>query len=121
MSATPPEGDLPDEFRKLGQNLKAALKSAWTSEEGRRLQRELQTGLAALQTGLSEAATELTAGPTGQQLRAEMEDLGQRLRSRQVESAVKSELLSALRAVNAELQKAAQPRAGDRPPDEPAE
>ena len=49
MTTETPDGDLSDELRELGRNLKAAAKTAWESEESRRLQQELKSGLAALE------------------------------------------------------------------------
>jgi hypothetical protein len=41
----PPENDLAAEFRRLGENLRSALQSAWESEERLRLQDEIERGL----------------------------------------------------------------------------
>jgi hypothetical protein len=100
------------EFEQLGQNLKAALKTAWESEESRRLQAELRSGLAALEVGLRQAAQEVTTGETGQRIKAEVDDFSQRVKSGEVESRLRTDLLSALRTVNSELQKMARPRDG---------
>ena len=114
MSDQQPESDLHSEFEQLGQNLKAALKTAWESEESRKLQAELKSGLAALEVGLRQAAQEVTTGETGQRFKAEVEDLGERVKSGQVESQLRKDLLSALRTVNSELQKMSQ-RGGSEP------
>ena len=111
MSSETPEGDLSAELRALGHNLKAAAKTAWESEESRRLQQELKTGLAALEAGLPEASSELTSSETRQRVRAEVHEMGERFRSGQVETQLRSDLLAALRTVNAELKKASQPPA----------
>lgn len=115
MTEQRPEGDLHSEFEQLGQNLKAALKTAWESEESRKLQAELKTGLAALEVGLRQAAQEVTTGETGQRLKAEVEDLGQRVKSGQVESQLRQDLVSALRTVNSHLQKMSRPHSGSEP------
>jgi hypothetical protein len=105
-------GDLSSELRELGRNLKSAAKAAWESEESRRLQEELQTGFAALEAGLREASIEFSAGETGQRVRHEVRDFSERVRSSQVETQLRADLLSALRAVNAELKKATRPPYG---------
>ena len=115
MTEKPPEGDLHNEFEQLGQNLKAALKTAWESEESRKLQAELKSGMAALEVGLHQAAQEVTSGETGQRLKAEVDDLGQRVKSGQVESQLRKDLLSALRTINSELQKMSKAGRGDEP------
>ena len=105
MTDKPPEGELHHEFEQLGQNLKAALKTAWESEESKRLQAELKSGMAALEVGLRQAAQEVTTGETGQKLKSEVEDFSQRVKSGEVESHLRRDLLSALQTINRELQK----------------
>jgi hypothetical protein len=102
MSTEPPEGELSAELRELGRNLKAAAKTAWESEESRRLQQELRNGMAALEASLREA----TSDETRARVRTEVHQMGERLRSGEVEGRVRGDLLSALRSVNAELKKA---------------
>ena len=97
-----PENELADELRNLGYNLKGILQAAWESEERRKLQNEIQAGLAELQKTVAEFVT----SPTGQRLKAEVQDLGGRVRGGQVESQLRSDLLAALRTINAELEKA---------------
>jgi hypothetical protein len=113
MTDPTPESDLQGEFERLGQNLKAAVKTAWESEESRKLQAELKNGLVALEAGLKGAAQEVSSGETGQRLKAEVEDLGQRVKSGQVESQLRRDLLSALQTINRELQKMTQPKGDD--------
>jgi hypothetical protein len=110
MTTPPPEGDLFDEFRKLGQNLSEAARAAWHSEESQKLRQELKVGLAALEAGLRQAGAEVTSGETGQRIKSEVEDFSERVRTGQVESQLRRDLLAALRKVNEELQKATQPR-----------
>lgn len=114
MTTPPPEGDLHREFEQLGHNLKAALKTAWESEESRRLQAELKSGIAALEAGLRQAAQEVTTGETGQRLKAEVDDFSQRVKAGQVESQLRRDLLAALQTINRELQKMS-PTAPDSP------
>src|SRR5687768_4528306 len=105
MSDQSPEGDLSSELERLGQNLKEAAKAAWESEESRKLQGELKTGIAALEAGLAQAAMEAASSNMGQRVRAEVDELGQRVKSGEVEQRLRKDLLSALRTVNGELQK----------------
>jgi hypothetical protein len=109
MSVEPPEGDLSAELRELGRNLKHAARTAWESEESRRLQQELKDGFAALEAGLRETASELSSDETKQRVRNEAHDFRERVRSGQMETQLRADLLAALRAVNAELKKATQP------------
>ena len=108
---SPPPGDEPlnelaDELRALGQNLQAALKSAWESEERKKLQTEIESGLSDLARTLNQAAKDFGESPAGQTLKSDVQDFQERVRTGEVEQKVRSELLGALRAVNTELQKA---------------
>jgi hypothetical protein len=96
-----------DELRALGDNLIATLREAWGTPERQRLQSEIETGLADLGSSLKKAAADFETSPTGQRLKADIDDFGERVRSGEVESKLRSELLEALRAVNIELEKAA--------------
>ena len=113
MSTEPPEGDVAAELRELGRNLRDAAKTAWESEESRRLQRELKDGLAALEAGLRETAGELSSQETKQRVRQEAHEFKQRVRTGQMEAELRANLVTALRAVNAEIKKASQPSAPD--------
>ncbi len=94
-----------DELRELGLNLRSLLQSAWESDERKKLQGEIETGLNDLYNTLHQAAKDFSEGPTGQTLKSDLEDLGQRIRSGEVETKVRSEVLSALRAANEGLKK----------------
>lgn len=112
----PPENELADELRNLGQNLKGILHAAWESEERRKLQQEIQKGVDELQ----KAVKDFSDSSTGQRLQSDVQDLGERLRTGEVETKVRGDLLKALRALNAELTKATR-KGEDTPPDSPAE
>jgi hypothetical protein len=107
MTDKPSDSDLSEEFRRLGQNLKQAAQAAWDSPDGQRLRGEINAGLQALEKGLSDAAVEVTKGETGQKIKTEVEDFSARVRSGQVETQLRHDLLSALRAVNSHLGQAA--------------
>ena len=99
--------DVTSEFRLLGQNLKEILQSAWESEERRKLQREIEAGLSELGRTLNQTVEEVRESPTGQRIKSEAEGLRGRIHSGELESQLREDLLSALRRVNAELEKAA--------------
>jgi hypothetical protein len=109
--------NLGDELRSLGENLVAALREAWSSPERRKLQEEIGTGLSDLGSSLSKAVEDFETSPTGQRMKADMEDLGERVRSGEVESKLRSELLQVLRTVNTELEKVAS-RMDQKPPEQ---
>ena len=99
--------DLGDELRALGATLKNMLHAAWESDERKRAQQEIETGLEDLARTLRSAGQEFAASPTGQRFKADVHDLHERLRSSQVDDQVRKELAAALRRVNEELGRAA--------------
>ena len=116
-------GEIANELRQLGENLRQALQNAWDSQERKKFQQEIEGGLAELGSTLSQAAKDFADGPTGQTLKADIDDFGQRLRTGEIENKVRSEVLGALRTANQELKKATQskqPSAGTPPQEPPA-
>lgn len=108
MSDQPsPNPNLSDEFRDLGKNLVNAMKAAWDSPERQKLQKELGDGIDQLITTLRMETDTFRESPAGQRLRADVEDLRQRVRSGEIENQVRSEILTALRTLNSELERAA--------------
>jgi len=101
-------GDLRDEFKTLGDNFKAMLTSAWESEERKRLKNDLEAGMKELGNALNDLAGEFRASDAGETLRREVSDFSERVRSGEVEAKAREEILKALRALNAELEKAAE-------------
>ncbi len=112
MSDTNPKDDQPhsdninDQLNELGKNLREALQSAWESEERRKLQKEIEDGLANLGASLSQAAKEFSNSPTGQNIKEDVKDMRERWKTGEMGSKVHSEVVEALRKVNTELQKA---------------
>lgn len=113
-----PNDDIGDQLNELGKNLREALRTAWESDERRKLQVDIEDGLANLRDSLNQAATEFSNSPTGQNLKDDMKDLHERWQTGEVGSKVRSEIAEALRTVNKELQKASQknqPPPSDKP------
>lgn len=107
-----------DQLNELGKNLRDAMQAAWSSEERRKLQQDIEDGMASLGASLSQAARDFSNSPTGQTIKDDVKDLQQRWRSGEVGSKVHSEVMDALRKVNEELQKATQKNPPP-PPDNP--
>lgn len=97
-----------DQLNELGKNLRQMLQSAWESEERRKLQQEIEVGLANLGESLSEAARDFSDSPTGQSLKEDMKDIQERWRTGEVQSKAHNDIMDALRKVNTELKKATQ-------------
>jgi len=100
-----PNDNIGDQLNELGKNLREALQTAWESEERRKLQLEIEEGLASLGASLSQAAKDFSSSQTGQTIKEDVKDLHERWRTGEVGSKVHSEVVDALRKVNDELQK----------------
>jgi hypothetical protein len=103
-----PENDVTNQFRMLAQNLARTLNAAWESPERKRLQSEIEQGLAELTATLKREANAFEESPTGQRMKENVQELGQRVTSPETEDRVRQEILKALRSVNSELEKTAQ-------------
>ena len=110
-SKIPPD-DLGDEFRNLGNNLKNILQTAWESAERKKFQQEIEAGLNEIGKSLNQAVTEIKDSPAGQQFKEDAHDLHERMRSGELESKARSELLSVLQQINTEIQKVVSPKTG---------
>ena len=99
-------GEILDELHNLGKNLKDLLQSAWESEERKKAQKEIETGLNDIIHTLSQTANDFVQSPTGQTLKADIEDLHQRIQTGEVEKKVRDEVVTALRMANEGLKKA---------------
>ena len=104
---------LKSEFEHLGDNLRQLFVSAWESEERKNLQDELERGLTDLGDSLKQTAKDFQESETGQQVKAEAEDLRDRIASGEVEQKVREDILSVLHKVNAELEKITKPEPED--------
>jgi len=102
-----PQPDLGEEFRSLGDNLKQVLQEAWRSEERIRLQQEVETGLSDAAAALRAAAADFEQSSAGQHLKAEMQDIGEKMREGRLPDDVRRELVDMLRKLNDELKAAA--------------
>jgi hypothetical protein len=103
---TPPKGDLREEFHDLGQNLKKIINTAWESEERKKVQADIQDGLDELGNAINKMIDEFKISETGKKVVKEVDDFGERLRSGEVRDQAHEGVLSALKKMNAELEKA---------------
>lgn len=102
------EQEIHSEFRRLGDNLKAVFQGAWQSEERVQLQKDLESGLAELGESIRELLEDLETSGTGQRLKADVEDLRERVESGELEQKARAELQHALALANQELEKLAE-------------
>jgi len=106
MSDVPPNEDsLRQEFEALGKNLIGALRSAWEAPESKRLRDEMTSSLSDLGSTLKREADNLASHPATQQVKTDVEQIGEKIRAPEAQAAVRRELLGALQTMNSELQK----------------
>jgi succinate dehydrogenase/fumarate reductase flavoprotein subunit len=103
-----PEDNLAEEFRQIAKNLSEVLRGAWESPERKKLQQEIANGLSDLSDLMRSEAEHIRESPTGQRVKADVEELHERIRSREIESRVRQDLLAALRSINNQLRKASE-------------
>jgi hypothetical protein len=101
-------GNMREEFRNLGNNLKKMINTAWESEERKKFQAEIEDGMRELGSVLEDLAVEFREGEAGQKIRREADDFTERVRSGEVEAKARDEILKALKVLNAELEKASE-------------
>ena len=100
-----PEETLADEFRLLGKNLVDTAHAAWDSPERQRLQKEIEEGLSELGTTMTREYEQFRESSTGQKLRDDVNDISERVRSSEIDTKIRADLISALQQVNTELEK----------------
>ncbi len=110
MNESNPGGgtNLADELSALGKNLIDVLRAAWDRPERQKLQQEIESGISELGSTLRKEAQSVSGSQVGQRIKAEVDDFGERVRSGQVETKVREELLNALQTINLELAKVVQ-------------
>ena len=105
--------DLAADFRALGENLKDALRAAWTSAERERLQSEIERGLASLGQTLGktfdEGARELASREKLRErmgeVRTRVSGLREELKSGQARDKVRTEVHDLLTRLNGEVRR----------------
>lgn len=102
----PQENDLAEEFRKLGENLAEAMRTAWESPERKKFQQEIEEGINTMGTTLRKEFETFVESPTGQRLRSDVEELGDHIRSGEAQQRARDELMAALKRANSEIQRA---------------
>lgn len=100
-----PESSITEEFRKMGKNLVDAVHAAWDSPERKRLQGEIESGLSEFQSSVNEEIEHWSESPTAQRMKSDAKDVADRVRSSEMEKNIRHELVTALRSINAELEK----------------
>ena len=100
-----PSEDASSEWQDLGQNLKNIFQNTWESEERRKLQEDIEAGLADFASSINKAVEDFKETPTGQKLKTDVDDFHERVKSGEVESKAREEVAAVLRSINSELEK----------------
>jgi hypothetical protein len=100
--------DVGKQFKALGESLATAFRTAWEDEENRRRAQSMKSGLEAMVNELGQAIKETSASPEAHKVRTEAEKAAQTIRvaGQQGWQEARPHLVSALRQLNTELQKA---------------
>lgn len=106
MDDQKPSNDIAFEFAELGKNIKKALQSAWSSDERKKLQAEIEKGLKEAEKALQHATSDISQTQVGKTFKNEAGDFQKRVKSGELEAKVRSEVLNALRIANEQLKKA---------------
>jgi len=102
---TKSEENLADEFRNLGKNLVDAVHTAWERPERIRLQEDIEKGLSEFGSAIKQEADKFNESPTSERIKSNAEKMKTRFQNGEFETKVRDELLTALQAVNFELEK----------------
>ncbi|MDX1436914.1 MAG: hypothetical protein R3335_08890 [Anaerolineales bacterium] len=98
------ESDITQELRQLGANLSGTLRSAWESEDRKKFQHEIEAGLQGLGEEIRKAGDEIDVKGISEEVRTGVEGATQKIQSGEVGDRMRSELLSVLQTINAQLQ-----------------
>jgi hypothetical protein len=100
------QSELSEEFKAFGKELETFLRTLWESEERKRIQQDVESGLVEVGQALESFVRDLQSSEDVQEFKREMEDVAKRFRTGEVQEKAKAELLSSIRRANAELKKA---------------
>lgn len=113
MEEKNPRGNVENEVRRLGENLKQAVQQAWDSDERKNLQDEIDASFKQLGESLDKFVVEVTSGPTGQRIQADLNNVREQLESGETERKVRDNLSEMIRKINVEIEKFTSPEKKD--------
>jgi MoxR-like ATPase len=95
------------QFQALGQSMADAFRAAWENEENRQQLRDLQDGLEKMVNDVGQALKQASESPEGQRVQEEAKRAAQSARAAGAKAwqDARPHVVSALRQLNAELQK----------------
>ncbi len=102
---TKTERNIADELARLGQQLSAAAKSAWESEERKRLQGEIMNGVQRAGQEINAAVNKASEHEQVQQLRTKAVKVAEDVQKTDVADEIRKGILVGLQAINREMGK----------------
>ena len=118
MSEQKHQGAIETELNKLGENISNLMKAMWDSEERKSVEREVSANLNQLNKKMDDAVNKMKADGTTDNLKKNVQNAWETAHGPQILSEIEAGLTDALRKLNDELSKRAQP-AQEVKPDEP--
>jgi hypothetical protein len=94
-----------DELKQLGQNLLTFLKTAWESQESKKIQQEIQAGVNELGQSLKTEFDNLANSSAGQKIKTDFQEFQEKVSTGEIEAKFRSDLSTSLRTINREIQK----------------
>lgn len=105
MSDNPSDSEnIRDAFHQLGENLLRTVRAAWDNPERKKLQQEIETGLSDLAETVRKEVDTFNESPSGKQLKSDVAEVYQGVRTTVTETSLREELLKALNVLNQELE-----------------
>ena len=98
-----PADNIVDELKNLGKNIGDLFLSAWDAPESKRFKMEIENGLNNIGESVKREVDNFSESPTGQRLKGDMDDFGERIRNAEMRDKVREEVLSILHTANDEL------------------
>ncbi len=100
------ERNFRNEFDNLGKNILKGIRSAWDHPERKRIEEEIVSSLSELGDNIKNEAETIIDSQTGQAMKTELKELGDRIKDKNTHKKVRSELINILNKANKELEKA---------------
>ena len=96
--------EIGDEFEKLGENIRQAVRGVWESEERKRIGQEIHDGLVEIGEAFTSLGDEVIESPGVQRVRDEVDDFSERIQSGDVAQKINDDLVSLLQTINQKLE-----------------
>ncbi len=113
------ETSIADELDKMGQLVAQAVRSAWESEERKKLEAEVVEGLRKFSDQVSTTAKKASESDAAQQIKAQAEKVAAGVKEKDVADEIRKGLLAGLEVVNQELGKLVERLETKKAPGEP--